>query len=366
MRIALRELRRRPGRFGTATVVLTLLVVLLLFLGGLLDGLFLGSTGALRSQRADAIVYSTDANDSVIRSRIDEPLRARVEAAKGVDAVGGLGVSLLGAAVPGRDEIADAAVIGYERAPSGVPAVPPEGEAWADRRLRASGVELGQTLRIGPAEVPLKVRGWVDDTSYLLQGSLWVSPRTWREVQNANRPDAPVEAGTFEVLVVTGAGEPEDLAVAVDSATGGATSTLTRGEAVLSLPGTREQQSTFNGIIFVTFGVVGLVVALFFALLTLERAAVYGVLKAIGASTARLFRGLLLQSVVVGLFAFVAGSLLTLGLSKVLPDAIPLQLQPSRAVTTLVGVLVTSVFGGAMSLRRIARIDPATTIGTGT
>ena len=39
MRLALRELRRRPGRFATATVILTLIAVLLMFLGGLLDGL---------------------------------------------------------------------------------------------------------------------------------------------------------------------------------------------------------------------------------------------------------------------------------------------------------------------------------------
>jgi len=36
MRLALRELRRQPGRFAIAT--LTLIAVLLMFLGGLLDG----------------------------------------------------------------------------------------------------------------------------------------------------------------------------------------------------------------------------------------------------------------------------------------------------------------------------------------
>ena len=39
MRLALRELRRRPGRFEVATTILTLVAVLLMFLGGLLDGL---------------------------------------------------------------------------------------------------------------------------------------------------------------------------------------------------------------------------------------------------------------------------------------------------------------------------------------
>ena len=65
MRNALRELRRRPQRFLAVAVALTLLTVLLLFLGGLLDGLYLGATGALRAQRGSVIVFSVDVTNIV-------------------------------------------------------------------------------------------------------------------------------------------------------------------------------------------------------------------------------------------------------------------------------------------------------------
>ena len=363
MILALRELRRTPRRFVTATVVLTLLVVLLLFLGGLLDGLYLGSTGALRAQRADVIVYSADANDSIIRSRIDPALRAQVERVPGVNEVNGLGITLTGTTVPGRGTLADTAVIGYESAPRGVPAPPPAGEAWADRRLAAFGVQVGQTLGVGPEQVPVRVRGWVSDTSYLLQGALWVDPATWRHVQATSRPDAGVPPGTFAVLAVSGRPPARTLAHDIDAATNGETTTLTKSQAVLSLPGTREQKSTFAGIIGVTFLVVGLVVALFFVLLAIERISLYGVLKALGASTPRLAAGVITQALAVGIVAFVVGELLTLGLAALLPAQIPLQLQPSRAVLTLVGVTAAAVLGGTVSLRRVARADPMTAIG---
>ena len=366
MRNALRELRRRPQRFFAVMAALTLLTVLLLFLGGLLDGLYIGATGALRAQRAAVVVYSSDANSSIIRSRIAPEVRAQVSAVRGVSAVGGLGVSLLGAVVPGEKDLADAAVIGYQRAPRGVPPVPAAGDAWADRRLEAFGVKQGMTLRLGPQRVPIRVRGWVEDTNYLLQGALWVSPATWRGAQNASRPDAQFQPGTFQVLVVDGPGDASALVRSIDRATGGATESLTKDEAVLASPGTRQQKSTFNGIISVTFAVVGLVVALFFALLTLERAPIYGVLKALGTTTRRLFAGVLIQGVVIVMVAFALGGLITLGITALLPVRIPLLLVGSRAVTTLVGLLVTGAIGGALSLRRIARIDPVTAIGTGT
>jgi len=366
MRNALRELRRRPQRFLAVTAALVVLTVLLLFLGGLLDGLFIGATGAFRAQRASLFVYSSDANDSVIRSRIPAELRAQVESVPGVRAVGGLGVSLLGARVPGQQDLADTAVIGYERRPAGVPATPPAGSAWADRRLEAFGVKLGQTLRLGPRGIPLRVRGWVSDTNYLLQGALWVAPTTWREVQNASRPDAQFAPGAFQALVVDTADDPATVARRIDDSTGGSTNTLTKDAAILASPGTRQQKSTFNGIIGVTFAVVGLVVALFFALLTIERVPIYGVLKALGTTTRRLVAGMLLQAVIVASVAFITGGLLTYGLTRLLPARIPLLLVESRAITTFAGLVLTAAIGGALSLRRIARIDPVTAIGTGT
>lgn len=361
MRLALRELRRRPSRFAVATVVLVFLSVLLLLLGGLLDGLYLGSTGAIRAQRADAIVYSSTARDSFLRSRIDGDVRTQVERTAGVEAVGGLGFTLLGATVPGQDDLADVAVSGYELAPQGVPDPPPTGHAWADRRLQDAGVSVGDTLLVGPAATPVVVDGWVDDVSYLLQAGLWVDLTTWRDVQNANRPDAFVPDDVVQVLVVQGSG---DLPAGIDEATGGATSTLTRDGAVDALPGVREQQSTFNAIIGSTLAVVLAVVGLFFSLLTLERTGLYGVLKAIGSSTGRLFAGIVAQAVVVATVAFVAGGVLAMLADAALPGEVPLQLTAGRFVFTFVALIVAAVLGSAISLRRVTRIDPASAIGS--
>ena len=361
MRLALRELRRRPSRFTVATVVLTFLTLLLLLLGGLLDGLYLGSTGAIRAQQADVIVYSSNARDSFLRSRLDGEVRSVVEAVDGVSEVGGLGVLLLGGEVPGSDDIADVAVAGYETPPRGVPAVPPAGHGWADERLRDAGVEVGDTVLVGPARTPITVDGFVSDTNYLLQGGLWVDLATWRNTQNANRPDAFVPDDVVQVLVVSGSG---DLAAAIDAATDGATSTLTRDEAVGALPGVKEQDATFSAIIYSTIVVVLAVVGLFFSLLTLERTALYGVLKAIGASTRRLFAGVVVQAVVVAVIAFVIGSALAMAAGAALPANVPLQLTGGRFLFTFVALVIAAVLGSAISLRRVTRIDPASAIGS--
>ncbi len=362
MNLALTELRRRPSRFTVATIVLTFLSLLLLLLGGLLDGLYLGSTGAIRAQDADAIVYSETARDSFLRSRLTSDVRDAVEGVDGVDMVGGLGFTLLGAVVPGERELADVAIVGYELAPDGVPDPPPAGHAWADSTLQDAGVSIGDTLLLGPAATPIVVDAWVDDTNYLQQSGLWVTLDTWRAVQNANRPDAFVADGVVQVLVVRGDG---DLRSTIDTATG-TTSTLTREEAVNALPGVEQQRSTFNAIIFSTLAVVLAVVGLFFSLLTLERIGLYGVLKAIGASTRRLFGGVVVQAVVVAVIAFVIGGSLAALVDRALSGDVPLQLTIGRYAFTFVALVVAAVLGSAISLRRVTRIDPASAIGSAT
>jgi putative ABC transport system permease protein len=207
VRLPLRELRRRPNRFVVATLVLAVLTTLLLFLGGLLDGLYLGSTGAIRAQKADAVVFSKTARDSFLRSRITAQLRVQVQRATGVTQVGGLGFVLLGARVPGHDGLANVAIAGYELPPKRVPQPPGDGQGIADDRLQDDGVRVGQTILVGPAATPVTIVGFTSDTDYLLQGTVWVNLATWRTVQNANRPDAAVGDDVVQALVVRGTGE---------------------------------------------------------------------------------------------------------------------------------------------------------------
>ncbi len=366
MRLALKEMRRRPGRFATAVVLLTLIAMLLLLLGGLLDGLIQQATGAIKAQRADLVTFSATAETSFLRSRISPEVRTQVESVPGVTSVGGIGVTQLGARVPGNGprDLIDVALFGYERAPDGVPSPPSTGNAYADRVLEDEGVEQGDVLQLGPARSPVRVIGFVGDVSYSGAGTLWASPETWRTVQDANRPGSAVGAGVFQALVVRTHGDASAVARRIDRTTAGATKSVSRAEAADAIGGVRQQRSVFNQIIGVTLVIATVVVALFFALLTVERIGLYGVLKAIGARSRTLFGGVVTQAVVVALVAAGIGSAVSFLLDRALPPGtIPYQLLPSRVIVSSAALVLAAVVGSAFSLRRVLRVDPASAIG---
>jgi len=363
MRLGWKELVRRPGRFLAAGGALTLIVILLLLLGGLLDGLTSASTGAFRVQDAQLIVYSQESRSSLLRSRIEPSTQDEIRSVPGVSAVSGLGVVLIGGREAGSDTV-DLAVFGYEEANAEVPPPPEPGAGFADRTLEAEGVQVGDTLEVGPEAVPVRIAGWVEGTTYLAQSGLWVHPDTWHEVLVTSRPDAALDPGTFQAALVRTPDDPAEVAEDIAREVPG-TSPLTIEEAILALPGVEAQQSTFVQIITVTFIVAGLVVALFFALVVLERLGLFGVLKAVGASSRTLAAGLVTQAVLVAAGAFALGGMVTLGLASVVPDEVPVQLEARRAVLTAIGVLVTALIGSAISFRRIIRVDPASAVGGG-
>jgi len=368
VKLALRELVRRPGRFVTATVILTLIAVLMMFLGGLLDGLIRVSTGAVSAQDADALTYSDTSQASFLRSRIDPETRAAIEQVDGVTETGGLGYVLLGARVPGNGprDLANVALWGYELSNDRVPAPPAPGEAWADEILRADGIEIGDELLVGPARSPITIIGWVDDTAFNGLGSLWAEPDTWRAVLAANRPDAVLADDVFQVVAVRGDGrQADELIASIDAAVGDITMSLTVDDSIDAIPGVTEQQTTFNQILGVTVVIALVVIALFFALLTVERTALYGVLKAIGARSGTIFGGVVVQAVVVTLIASTIAAAATVVLDLVIPPgSVPLHISFGRIATSVVLLLVAAVAGCAFSLRRVLHIDPASALGS--
>ena len=364
MRLAWRELIRRPTRFLTVGVALTLIVLLLLVLGGILDALVRSSTGLLKSQSAPLIVYRTDSKGSLDRSRVTGSERDAIAQVPGVHDATGLGLALVAGHVQGRAEPADVAVFGYEASNRKVPTPPAPGEGYADRSLADDGVSIGDTIELGTARIPVRVIGWVSGTDYNLQKGLWVDAATWRRTLNANRPDAAVAPGTFQAVLVT----PEEgatlerLATQIEAAVPTVT-VLTIAVAIALVPGVSEQNGVFSAIIGVTFAVAGIVVALFFALLTIERVGLLGILKAIGASSKTLAAGLTLQAIVIAIGAMALGSLLAVGLSQVIPATVPLSLSVGRFAFTALGLIVMALIGSAISFRRIVRIDPASAVG---
>jgi putative ABC transport system permease protein len=363
--LAVREFQRGLGRFSAIVSALGLLVFLVLILGALADGLFYGATGAVRSTTATAYAFDDEAEGSLVRSRLTVADVDRLAQAPGVESAGPVGVLLTGG--EGPDGELSLAVFGVDMGSAGTPTslvqgrLPEPGEpgvAAADDRMLEQGVSLGSIVSVGG--VPAEIVGIVSDASYQLQPSLWTSVATWREMRDAVRPELRGQAdGINAVALVTS--DDASLA-AIQNAMSGIT-VLTAEATGLAIPGVEQQSSTLNSIIYTTLAVAALVVALFFALLVLEKRELFAALKALGASTSRLGAGVILQAAVASVLGVVLGTIVARLFGLIIPAQVPTLFRTDTLVTIGVFTIVAGIVGALFSLRRIARIDPATAIG---
>lgn len=360
MMLALNEIRRGRGRFAAIIGALSLIVFLVLTLAALGDGLFFGSTGAVRNTTATAYAFDKEAEGSLIRSSLKESEVAKVARADGVTKASPVGVLLGAADTPAGEQ--DVAVFGVAAGGAGVPTTLTEGRlpapgedgtAAIDQSLADAGVAIGDTVSVGPVEA--EVVGIVTEANYQLQPTVWTSVTTWREMRNAVRPEFT--------------GVTDDInAVAIEGAPGVAPtvpglSVLTAEETGLAIPGVAQQRSTLNTIIYTALAVAALVVALFFALIVLEKRELFAALKALGTSTAKLGWGVVVQAAVATAIGIVIGAIVSRLLGMVLPEQVPTLFRTDTLITIAAFTLVAGILGAALSLRRIARIDPATAIG---
>ena len=94
MMLAFAEIRRARGRFISIIGALALITFLVVTLSALSDGLFYGSTGAYRSSNANGYAFSSDAEGSLIRSRVPVTDVAKYQQIPGVTKASGVGVLL--------------------------------------------------------------------------------------------------------------------------------------------------------------------------------------------------------------------------------------------------------------------------------
>lgn len=373
MRLALRELRRTPGRFLVATVTISLIAVLLMFLGALLDELIRLSTGSIQAQRGQIVVVSNDSRGVLAASRIQSENRraatSAVDAVAGPDAtVGGYGEVALGARLKDGDEreLTAVRVRGYELAAAGLPRTPPTGdEVWADPDL-VGDFEVGDVIQLGSGRAEVTIVGFLDPSQTPSRGGVWGSLDTWRTALASARPGSTVPPDFVQGLIVDvgSAGENAVPATidAIEAESGLAAYTI--AEASNAIPGVSAQRTTFNQIIAVTT-VIGLVViALFFALLTAERTSLYGVLKAVGARSSVLFAGVAAQAVAIVLVASIIGiAMMAAAAVGIPPGSLPFAVTPTRIAGSVGLLLAAAIAGSIFSLRTVLRIDPAKAIG---
>lgn len=363
MSLALLEMRRAKLRFGLLTVAVSLLIFLVLFLTTLSSALVNSFTGAIEGLDAQVLAYSTTARDNLQASRLEPGTVEQVREVPGVAKAAGLATSTTSAQLP--DGKSDLQLFGFDPAGPGEPTSLTDGRlpaAMDEAAVDVPGATIGSTITLEPSNVELKVVGLLDGAQFSAAPTAYVTLPSYEAVVRAANPKIPfVPINAIAVTVATGA----SAATVADAITTEvpALKGYTLADAVALIPGVESVSQTFGILVALTFIIGIVVIGFFFLILTVQKLRVFTLLRANGASNARLASVVAVQITAVVVIAGALAVILVTGALKGISTGIPVSLSPALAGGTVAAVLVCSLAAGLLSIRRIRKIDPATAAG---
>lgn len=350
MFLALKEMRYAKLRYGLIIGMMLLIAYVVFMLSGLATGLAEEFKKGIDDWQAQNIVLSEEANDTLAASQLT------IDGVDEIISQEKAPIGLYSGAI--KDLQQNITVFGTNSDAFLLPKLT-EGKLFQktneiiiSENLAKDTYKIGDKLTIGNYPEKLTVVGIFSETYYTVTPVVYTDLATWSKIKfgEQNFTSQPINA------IVT-----KDRAELTK--TDNTMTTLSIDDFIEAIPGYSAQNLTLNAMIYFLFVVAAAVVGIFMYVMTLQKTAIFGVMKAQGIRNSFIAKSLIAQAFIVGFVGVGLAICLALLTSFILPEAMPFAIAWSQwGVYSLILIFV-AIIGGLFSIQTVAKVDPITAIG---
>lgn len=350
MFLAINEMKHSKLRYALVIGVVFLIAYLVFFLTGLAYGLAQENRTAVDKWQADRILLSDEANGKLNMSMLTmddyESVKAEDKAAL--------------AQFPGivyqkgkKDQQINVSFFGIEAdeflAPNLVKGrmFKNTGEVVVNDSLaKEDGLQVGDQLKVAGSKQTLKIVGFTDEAMYNVAPVIYMSLSDFQEIRFNQA--LPKEAMKINAIVVRG--QTKQVADNLEK--------VKISAFINDLPGYSAQNMTFAFMIGFLIVIAAIVIGIFIYILTMQKQAIFGVMKAQGISNFFIARSVFVQTAILAFVGIVLGLALTYLSSLVLPAAVPFAIFWGLYLAVSVGMWVIAILSAVFSVSTVVKIDP--------
>lgn len=353
MFLALKEIRYAKLRYGLVIGIMLLVAYVVFILSGLAFGLSNQFKQAVEDWQPTEVILSTDSNKTFAASQLKNSDLNQVNAPKKV------GIGMLSGAIKEGDQQLNVTLFAGKADAFFMPKVTSgqmfdqKNEVIISKNLAEQGYKIGDEVKLGSSKTKLKITGIFKPTYFNATPVVYSSLATWRQLKFGNQPlsdDQPLNA-----VLTRGKTTIKQNGTAIEK--------LSKTQFIDNIPGYSAQNITLMGMIYFLFVIVTAVIGIFMYVITLQKTAIFGVMKAQGISNQFIARSIISQSLIVGIIGSGLAFLLAYLTSFILPTAMPFAIDLSQWLLDSGILIAAAVLGGLFSIRTVAQVDPITAIG---
>jgi putative ABC transport system permease protein len=342
MNMAWKEMKRNKVRFLILGSIVFLISLLTFMISGLANGLSQDNASLIKDLPTGQFYMNKEAEETYNLSRIDNSIQETIL----TEQKEAIALSIQMGSI--NDEA------GRQRSVAFVATTDSElfadvqaGEIVLDRSLEETGIKVGDTLTNQQSSGEFIVKGFMDQKKYSHAPVAFISLENYQEMYSAEEMQLVFIPGVDSEHAFTGL------------------QSFSNKEFLNTIPSYSAEQMSLNMIVWFLIVISGMLFAIFFYMINVQKMGLYGILKAIGVKTSTLFNMMWVQMLVITSLALVLSVTSSQVFHVIAPKGMPFSLSTETTLQLSGVFLMIGFIGATISGIQIKKVAPLQAIQQG-
>ncbi|TCZ78130.1 ABC transporter permease [Paenibacillus albiflavus] len=342
MNMAWKEIKKSKAKFIILGSIIFLVSFLTFIISGLANGLSQDNAALIKDLPAGHFYMNEKANQTYNLSKIDPSVQEKVLQEHQDAAALSIQMGFVNDVEDKQHSVAFVTSTDSELFEKVKP-----GEIILDRSLEKDGIKVGDVLTNNQFSGEFKVVGFADQKKYSHAPVAFIHMDNYKEIYKVK---------TMQLIFIPG----QNQAQAINGL-----QSFSNNQFLGTISSYKAEQMSLNMIIWFLVAISGMLFAIFFYMMNVQKIGLYGILKAIGVKTSTLFRMMWSQMFFITAIALVLSVVLSQGFNMIAPEGMPFSLTIGTTILLSILFLIIGFIGATLSGLQIKKVEPLQAIQQG-
>lgn len=342
MNLAWKEMKKNKGRFLILGSIVFLVSFLTFIISGLANGLSQDNAALIKDLPQGQFYMDEDADQTYNLSKIDRSIQNEILS----NEKNAVAFSIQMGFLNDKDNKQQSVAFTTSTA-STLFANVKQGEVILDSSLKDKGIEVGDTLTNNQFNGKFVVKGFVEQKKYSHAPVAYINKEDYQEIYRVDEMQL--------IFVPNGDSSKEYTGL----------HSFSNREFLQTIPSYNAEQMSLNMIVWFLIVISGMLFAIFFYMMNVQKIGLYGILKAIGLKTNKLFKMIWIQMAIITVVSLILSVGLSQAFNIISPKEMPFTLTVITTIQLSIVFLIIGFIGATISGMQIKKVEPLQAIQQG-
>ncbi|MGE7676152.1 ABC transporter permease [Lysinibacillus sp. NPDC094403] len=220
-------------------------------------------------------------------------------------------------------------------------------EVVLDSSMKDKGIKVGDTLTNNQFSGKFVVKGFVDQKKYSHAPVAYINEQDYKEIYRVDE---------MQMIFVPNGDSSKEFA---------GLESFSNKAFLNTIPSYNAEQMSLNMIVWFLVVISGMLFAIFFYMMNVQKIGLYGILKAIGLKTSKLFQLIWTQMAIITVISLILSVAFSQAFNMVAPQGMPFSLTIATTTQLSIVFLIIGFIGATISGLQIRKIEPLQAIQQG-